>query len=129
MGEASMHSLTILVDDHHEWKVDKILDNKIHYYKRCYLVKWKGFSIGESMWESEKNLENAQETLKNYLKKRYNYRKQEGMPQECLRCGYNSSKLAIDEQDSGVTDMFNIMINKTTTKDTVTEKDITDEEL
>ncbi|EAS37420.3 uncharacterized protein CIMG_12626 [Coccidioides immitis RS] len=74
-GETPMCSPTVLVDDYHEWEVDKILDNKAHYHKRHYLVKWKGFSIEKSTWEPEENLKNAQETLKDYLKKRQNYKK------------------------------------------------------
>ena len=67
-GEVSMHPLTILVDNQFKWEVDKILDDKIQYCKKQYLVKWKGFPIEESMWEPEENLENVQEILQNYLK-------------------------------------------------------------
>ena len=31
-----------------------------------YLVKWKGYDIEESTWQSEKDLENAQECLDEY---------------------------------------------------------------
>ena len=40
-----------------------MLDDKVQYHKKQYLVKWKEFSIEKSMWKSEENLENAQEIL------------------------------------------------------------------
>ena len=69
-GEAPTHPPAILVDNQFEWEVDKILDDKVQYCKKQYLVKWKGFPIKESMWEPEENLENAQEILQDYLKTR-----------------------------------------------------------
>ena len=69
-GEAPKHPPVMLVDNHFEWEVDKILDDKVQYHKKQYLVKWKGFPIKESMWELEKNLENTQEILQEYLKTR-----------------------------------------------------------
>ena len=69
-GEAPTRPPAILVDDQFEWEVDEILDDKVRYRKKQYLVKWKGFPIEESTWEPEENLENAQEILQDYLKTR-----------------------------------------------------------
>ena len=60
----------MLIDNHFEWEVDKILDDKVPYHKKQYLVKWKGFPIEESMWEPEENLENVQGILQEFLKTR-----------------------------------------------------------
>ncbi|KMU75261.1 hypothetical protein CISG_04209 [Coccidioides immitis RMSCC 3703] len=87
MSKVPTYSSVVLVDNYHEWEVDEILDDKTCYCKRYYLVKWKEFSIEKLMWESEKNLKNTQEALKNYLRKRCNYKKMnESMYRKKDRC-------------------------------------------
>ena len=62
----------ITVSDHEEFKVEGILDHKIHKYnkstKRFFLVKWKGYPDHDAIWEKEEVLkQNANETLQDYL--------------------------------------------------------------
>ena len=71
-GEAPTHPPAILVDNQFKWEVDEVLDDKVQYCKKQYLVKWKGFPIKESMWDPEENLENVQEILQDYLRMRQN---------------------------------------------------------
>ncbi|KJF60943.1 uncharacterized protein CIMG_13337 [Coccidioides immitis RS] len=120
MSETPTYSSAVLVDNHHEWKVNKILNNKACYCKRYYLVKWKEFSIEKLMWESEKNLKNTQETLKNYLKKRQNYKKTN-------KSTYRKKDKY--KQDLEVADMFDITTDRTIMENTITEKDITDKKV
>ncbi|KMU92248.1 hypothetical protein CIHG_10055 [Coccidioides immitis H538.4] len=116
MGEAPTHSFTVLVNDHYKWEVDKILDNKVQYHKKHYLVKWKGFSIEELIWKSEENLENAQEVFKNYLQKKQSYSKTN-------KSIYNRDKPAKDRHDSEVAGT-----SSTTTDSIVMKVDLTDKE-
>ena len=57
-----------------EYKVEDILD---HHSRGCgrlscmeYLVKWRGYSVFESMWEPEANLTNCARTLASYQQRR-----------------------------------------------------------
>ena len=46
-----------------EWKVEKIL-NKRKINK--YLVRWKGFTAEQDIWEKKENLENAKKALEEF---------------------------------------------------------------
>ena len=56
----------VTIDNHEEWEVEEILDKQTHYQKKQYLVKWKGFKIEDSTWQSEQDLENVKDCLKAY---------------------------------------------------------------
>ena len=49
-----------------EWEVEAILAERGTGRRKRYLVKWKGFPMFESTWESEQNLENASEILRSF---------------------------------------------------------------
>jgi len=57
----------IIINNEEEYEVEEILDMRTHYGKKQYLIKWKGYSIDESSWEPEENL-NYDELLKEFLK-------------------------------------------------------------
>lgn len=46
-----------------DFEVEKIIDEKLHYSKPCFLVKWKGFSQQSNSWEPATQLENCKELL------------------------------------------------------------------
>ena len=54
-------------DESGEYKVEDILDHCSHGCGRSlcaeYLVKWRGYSVFELMWEPEANLSNCARTL------------------------------------------------------------------
>jgi hypothetical protein len=52
-----------------EWEVEEVLAQRGTGSKRQYLVKWKGWPLWEATWEKESNLENAQESLKEFQQK------------------------------------------------------------
>ena len=60
----------IIVKDQEEFEVKKILDQRIHRKGRGsvkeYLVHWKGYSTYDATWESEDNLQNAQEAIQEF---------------------------------------------------------------
>ena len=61
-------------DEVGEYKVEDILDHcsRGHGHSLCleYLVKWRGYSVFESMWEPEANLTNCTRTLVSYQQRR-----------------------------------------------------------
>jgi chromobox protein 5 len=58
-----------LIDGEEEYKIEKILDNRIkprtHNLKQ-YFVKWKGYAQSENSWINEKDL-HALDLLEEYL--------------------------------------------------------------
>ena len=53
-------------------KVKEILDHDKKWEKLYYLTEWKSFLSCENNWISERNLENAQNTIKQYYKRQRN---------------------------------------------------------
>jgi hypothetical protein len=54
-----------------EWEVEKILDKRERYKKVQYLVKWKGFPLYDSSWESASNLANAPASIAKFEGKKH----------------------------------------------------------
>jgi hypothetical protein len=61
----------IEIDGETEYEVEKILDSRNRKSKnkvtREYLVKWKGYGDSDATWEPLKNLEHAEDLLRDYL--------------------------------------------------------------
>ncbi|OUM69755.1 hypothetical protein PIROE2DRAFT_37875 [Piromyces sp. E2] len=55
----------IIVNNEEEYEVEEILDQRKHYRKIQYLVKWKGYPLSEASWEPEENL-NCPKLLKEF---------------------------------------------------------------
>jgi len=47
------------------------LDRQERKDKTKYLVKWKGYTIEENMWERLENLKNAREKIEEFKKGRF----------------------------------------------------------
>jgi len=54
-----------------EYKVEEILDRQERRGKTKYLVKWKGYTAEENMWERVENLKNAIEKVEEFEKERF----------------------------------------------------------
>ena len=57
------------VESDEEYEVKRILDKKIISETTHYLVKWKGYNISESTWESKANLRNCVRMLQQFEKR------------------------------------------------------------
>ena len=65
----ALSSKMILVEKNEEWEVKKILNHDKKWEKLYYLIRWKSFSSCENSWIFERNLENAQNMIKQYHKR------------------------------------------------------------
>jgi len=54
-----------------EYKVEEILDRQEKRGKTKYLVKWKGYTAEENMWEGLENLKNAGRKIEEFEKGRF----------------------------------------------------------
>ena len=54
-----------------KYEVEEILDRQERKDKTKYLVKWKGYTIEENMWERLENLKNAREKIEEFKKGRF----------------------------------------------------------
>ena len=68
-----------IVDGEEEYEVEEVLEAKTQGRgcKLHYLIKWKGFPIGESSWEPTDNLQHAPDAIKAFY---YKYPTTEGSP-------------------------------------------------
>ena len=72
----------VQVDQSEEFEVEKIVDQRVFKGKLWYLVKWKGYSYFENMWQDEGSLENARDAVedyKNYLSRKTSTRRGSGV--------------------------------------------------
>ena len=62
----------VRINQNEEYEVEEILDAKWNSRtKRLrFLVRWKGYGPTEDSWETENDLENAKEALKDYKRAR-----------------------------------------------------------
>ena len=58
-----------LINKKEEYKVKSIISHKKQYGKRLYLVKWKGYPLSESSWQTVEDFTNVEEVLFSYLYK------------------------------------------------------------
>ena len=54
-----------------EYEVEEILDKQERRGKMKYLVKWKGYTTEENMWEGLENLKNARKKIEEFEKGRF----------------------------------------------------------
>ena len=53
----------VIIKDHEEFEVERILDWCTKYRQTEYLVKWKEYPECDASWEPLKNLDNAAEAI------------------------------------------------------------------
>ena len=56
----------MVVEGEEEWEVEKILNKRKVRGKEKFLVRWKGFMAEEDTWESQENLQNARDLLREF---------------------------------------------------------------
>jgi len=56
----------VVIEGEEEWEVEKILNKRKVRGKDKYLVRWKGFTAEGDTWESQENLRNAEDLLKEF---------------------------------------------------------------
>jgi hypothetical protein len=56
----------IVEDQGPEWEVESVDDLRYYYNKLQYLVKWKGYGIGEDPWQPAENLSNSPQLIEEF---------------------------------------------------------------
>ncbi|HVQ01617.1 MAG TPA: chromo domain-containing protein, partial [Candidatus Thermoplasmatota archaeon] len=57
----------VIIDNHEEFEVEKIIGEARINGKKHYLVKWRGYDSEDNTWEPLRNLKNARDAIKDYL--------------------------------------------------------------
>lgn len=60
----------ITIEDHQEYEVERILDQRTRFHRKEFLVKWVGYPDYDATWEPESNLKNASDHLQEFLASR-----------------------------------------------------------
>jgi hypothetical protein len=55
-----------VVDGQEEWEVEEILEERTRRKRKEFLIKWKGYGREDATWQSEKDLKNAPDKLKDW---------------------------------------------------------------
>jgi len=71
-GQKKQPALPVIIEEEEEYEVEKIMNKRKKYGKWEYLVRWKGYTAEEDLWEKKTNLKNAKEMVEEYEKE---YRK------------------------------------------------------
>src|SRR3954466_13496166 len=58
------------IDDHQEYEVEQILDQRTQFHHQEFLVKWKGYLDHDATWEPEAHLKNAAELIQEFTASR-----------------------------------------------------------
>jgi len=70
-GQKKIPPPPVKVADEKEYEVEEILDRQERRGKMKYLVKWKGYTAEENIWEGLENLKNARENVEEFEKGRF----------------------------------------------------------
>jgi len=65
-GQKKIPPKPVIIKGEEEFKVEKILNKRMVRGKEKFLVRWKGYTAGEDIWENRKNLENAKELVEEF---------------------------------------------------------------
>ena len=56
----------VIIKGEEEFEVEKILNKRMVRGKEKFLVRWKGYTAEEDIWENRENLENAKELVEEF---------------------------------------------------------------
>ena len=70
-GQKKIPLPSVEVASEKEYVVEEILDRQERRGKTKYLVKWKGYTVEENMWERLENLKNAMKKVEEFEKGRF----------------------------------------------------------
>ena len=70
-GQKKIPPPPVKVAGEKEYEVEEILDRQERRGKTKYLVKWKGYTAEENIWEGLENLKNAMEKIEEFEKGRF----------------------------------------------------------
>ena len=70
-GQKKIPLPPIEADGEKKYEVEEILDRQERRDKTRYLVKWKGYTVEENIWEGLENLKNAREKIEEFEKGRF----------------------------------------------------------
>lgn len=59
----------VIVEDHEEFEVEKIVNSRKHYGKVQYLVKWKGYGPEGNTWEPPEHMTHAKEKIDEFYQR------------------------------------------------------------
>jgi len=65
-GQKKTPPKPVIIEGEEEFKVEKILNKRVVWGKEKFLVRWKGYTAEEDMWESRENLGNAKELVEEF---------------------------------------------------------------
>ena len=65
-GQKKIPPKPVIIEEEEEFKVEKILNKRTVRGKEKFLVRWKGYTAEEDIWESRKNLKNIKELVKEF---------------------------------------------------------------
>jgi len=65
-GQKKIPLKLVIIEGEEEFEVEKILNKRIVQGKERFLVRWKGYTAEEDMWEDRKNLGNAKELVEEF---------------------------------------------------------------
>ena len=65
-GQKKILSKLIIIKGEEEFKMEKILNKRMVRGKEKFLVRWKGYMVGEDTWENRENLENAKKLVEEF---------------------------------------------------------------
>jgi len=58
----------VIIKEEKEFKVEKILNQRMVREKKKFLVRWKSYTAEEDTWENKENLENVKKLVKEFEK-------------------------------------------------------------
>ena len=59
----------VIIEREEEFEVEKILNKRVVWGKEKFLVRWKGYTAEEDMWENRENLGNVKELVEEFERK------------------------------------------------------------